>query len=225
MHDFRDPTRIPALLRLVERAWEAQPSARFVDILAQLERHGMTPAAADEDVMRAAEALLADYVDTIPVTAGRAQGAWMLRTTTHDCAVDATTIVVRPAGGARPSVWEYQRLVAKHVSGPLRVDDGHRFGIIDQIRPLGEQLHCPAVPALARAEIGDRMFVVDTAEARVVVGRQLEIYRQGRRHVEQDTLRWEVLPECPVGEDLVAHLPGGGRRRLGVVEQVWRLRR
>ncbi|APT85144.1 hypothetical protein [Corynebacterium aquilae] len=227
-----DPTRIPQFLRELSYLWEAQPDRRFVDVLAQLEAAGVSPASSDEDVLLAIANLRHIFPHTVDVDAhGRARGAYDIVTSTADIAVDRDHVIVRALSTTprRPSVWAYSHLVTKTVSGPLTIADEegniHKLGVIARMSPRTQTtLAENALPELHRTSIGDTVYVVELSDdTRVSIGRKTTVYRQQRRALNTDTIAWESIPATQVGQPLVVAKPAGhGEEDLGVIQAIWR---
>lgn len=56
---MKDPTRIPGVMRVLQRAWEAQPELSFAEFFARLEPLGVARNSSDEELLAALQAELA----------------------------------------------------------------------------------------------------------------------------------------------------------------------
>lgn len=76
---MKDPTRIPGVMRVLQRAWEAQPELSFAELFARLEPLGVARNSSDEELLAALQAELAVHPWAFePVRSGATPGTQQL---------------------------------------------------------------------------------------------------------------------------------------------------
>lgn len=233
---MKDPTRIPEVIALLQRAWEAQPDRTLAEIWGSLENRGLGWATADGDLVELLRrqcqihpAVLRqeDLVDTFAVVETESPR----RKVTID-PVDKRVTVRSPDGEVRTTSWcggEIARLVA---GAPLLLRDSagidHRIGVVREttVHPRPADIDLSGV---LRRELEDRLYGLIVAGGEendrhlVVLGHSIEVFTVGLRTVDTQRIRFERIDTCRPGTQLSLTLRGGRRCDLGEVMQIFPL--
>ncbi|AWB83359.1 hypothetical protein [Corynebacterium liangguodongii] len=223
---MRDPTRIPAVIAALRRAWEGQPDLSLPALIGIAANRGISWGSSDEELC----GVLADMEAEHPALIDAPSGGHYTITTTgpaHIVTLCAGDIVVRSAAdaGRIPAVWRAGSMRRTGPGLPLVIADtqgvDHRLGVttlITAIDPTG----APSLSGLVKGQArGARWLVVLEDGKRAVVGRTIRLWEQLRREVIRSEVAYERIVSCAVGGALEVQPPGGvAPACLGRVERV-----
>lgn len=232
---MKDPTRIPPVLRALERVWEGQPSLHLAELWGIIANHGVSWASTDEDLLGVLDSISARHPVRVEDPAG------MLVTVetsnpSNRITIDGRDRRVTLRGAApevRPATWAFERIVRLQAGVPAIIADSssidHRLGVVTRItvrpRPETTQLQ-----NLKRVELGDNTFGVvlrnedgDAGEL-VIIGHGIDHFQTRQRHVEYTRHRFERLLDVKPGSEL-RFVPANSAApiSLGIVEKLFPL--
>ncbi|MEL4212409.1 hypothetical protein [Corynebacterium bovis] len=221
-----DPTRIPAVTRLLRMAWEAQPGLTLPQVFGLLEARGIGWGSTDGEVRAALTGLLDEHPYQL-----RGHSAAVSATDVPAADVPAATDATGAAATAppQPVAWRYRRIRACRAGEPLVVTDAegidHRLGLVARISVI-DHTATPLtdLTGLRRDALADRTFLIVFDDgSTALVDRSLWVYEVGRRDISHRRLRWRRLSSAAVGAPLVVQQQGAAPATLGTVAEIVRL--
>lgn len=220
---MKDPTRIPAVLDAVRRAWEGQPDLPLATMFGMLNNRGIGWGSTDEELVAALAEFERVHPGQLPRVDARVTARWLIVTDApaHRVTVDPWRVVVRrimdSGQVSQPGVWDYRALRPTFPGSPLVIADSegieHRLGVVTRLTLLAEDPGetVPDLSGLRRREIGDAVYLIRLADGEnVLLDHGIERFLPGRRRLERRAGRWESLPACRPGDALVIVRPDGG---------------
>ncbi|RNE48907.1 hypothetical protein [Corynebacterium alimapuense] len=226
-----DPTRIPAVLEALGRAWEGQSDLSLATFFGILANRGVGWGSTDRELLSALAMIEHTHPGVLPRIDGRVTSRFLVNTENpaHRVTLDPSRVIVRrPSVTAQPGVWAYIGIRPAFVGGPLVVSDqegiDHRLGVISRITLL-DDAPLPSISDLSgvqRRDLGDAVFLVALAEGQtVLVDHGLHHFNPRRRQLEHHSHSWESLQTCRPGEPLRAKLGAGASElELGEVLEI-----
>lgn len=206
-----DPTRIPDVLRALERVWEGQPDLPLAAIWGELANRGVGWATSDAELLDHLEALHAmapSLLDaahpTLALVRTESPAYWLTVDT------KAHTVVVRdPAGRVAPGRWTFAPTDSVRLNWPCTLTDTngtpHRLGVAVAI----DILDGPVRSDLTGLRPGEGLYGVELADGAgmVVLSRPARAYLRGRRTTDVEKLAWTRVLRGVVGEPLALEDP------------------
>ena len=220
---MHDPTRIPSIVRALERTWEGQPDLSLAQLMGVLQNRGLRWGTTDDEAVALLAAIEREHPSLIDATSG--PHTITTAAPPHLVTIANGFVVVRSGADPErmPAVWRWSEMRKTGPGLPLVVADAdgveHRLGVVSLVTRLGEP---EASIRREQTKVGGRRWLVQFDDgARAVVGQTIRIWRVDGREVSSERVAWREILLCEPGADMQIAPAGGGEPvSLGLVERV-----
>lgn len=212
---MKDPTRIPAVLAALQRAWEGQPDLNLASLWGVIENHGIGWGSGDDELVAVLGALSRRH----PARVTSPENVLVVADTAHPL----RRITVDPVGrrvtvrGAdvRPATWNYREIRRLEVGMPAVITDAagvdHRLGVLSGMT-VSDYRPPTGLGGRARTAMGDLVVGARLIDgALVIVSHGVDVFTPGRRDVAHTRHRYDRLLEVEVGAPLRFQPAAGGK--------------
>ncbi|HZK31308.1 MAG TPA: hypothetical protein VFC72_00140 [Corynebacterium sp.] len=218
---MKDPTRIPAVLAALQRAWEGQPDLDLAALWGIVENHGVGWGSGDteltavlEELARRHPASLTDPGEALII----ADTLDPLRRITVDPVLNRVTV---RGAGLRPATWRYREIRRLAVALPAVITDlsgvDHRLGVIRRlsVRDYPAELD---VSGVLRTRMGEKVIGAELSDGSLLlISHGIDLFTPGRRDIGHTRHRYEKLLEVRAGAP-VRFLPVSGSQPVTLPE-------
>ena len=226
---MHDPTRIPSIVRALERTWEGQPDLSLAQLIGVLQNRGLGWGTTDDEAVALLAAIEREHPSLIDATSGP-HTITTINPPHHVTITDGYVVVRSGADPERmPAVWRMAGMRKAGPGLPLVIRDGegaeHRLGVVSLVTRMEGAPE--ASIRMARSDVGNRRWLVQfDDDARAVVGQRIRIWRGERRAVVSERVAWSEILRCEPGAEMEIAPAGGGKPlTLGRVKLVLELER
>ena len=224
-----DPTRIPAVMKAVQRVWEGQPDLSFPALMGLIANRGIGWGCSDEELMAVLERIEAEHPALIDAPSDHTLALTTL-SPHHLVTLTPQVAIVRSGDDPTriPGVWAFAGMRRTGPGLPLVVSDTagieHRLGVVQLVTRF-DACAAPSLDGIVRRDVGAHRWLVELGEQqRCLVGQRIRLWRKESRTVTSTVIAWEEILSCRLGDEFeVAPVGGGPIKRLGPVTAIYLL--